>query len=162
MAGGAGLRAAQRLASLLRRGEVDSVAAGRRALRADGYSPPSYATVRRHPELFPRDEETGRYSVSPIDYGERVMDVVTIERRVERDAVVRSSSDASKVGVWANALRNFLVTGDESALAALSDRDVTIRSGRARLETDPGRLEQLADAGELDDFMRNYHAGRRR
>lgn len=161
MARETGLRTAQRLASLLRRGEVDSVAAGRRALRADGYTPPSYATVRKNPGLFVRDE-SGRYSVSSIDYTPRVMDAVTVERGVERDVTIRSSSDASKIGVWSNAVRDFLRSGDETKLAALSERDVTIRSGRARLEIDPGRLEQLADAGELDDFMRNYHTGRRR
>ncbi len=146
----------------MRREGIASVGAGRRALRADGFTPPSYATVRKHPEIFRRDEETGRYRAAPIDYSSRVMDAVTLQRGVERDVTVRSSSDASKIGTWSNAVRDFLQTGDESKLAELSERDVTIRSGRATLQADPDVLQRMADAGELDDFMRNYHEGRRR
>ncbi len=162
MARPSGLRTTQRLASLMRREGIGSVGAGRRALRAEGFTPPSYATVRNHPEIFRRDEEARRYRAAGIDYSARTMDVVTVRRGVERDTSIRSSSDASKIGTWSNAVRAFLVTGDESRLAELSERNVTIRSGRATLQTDPDVLQRLADGGELDDLMRNYHEGRRR
>lgn len=130
-------------------------------MRILGEQPPSYATIKKHREIFVLDDR-GRYQVVAIDYTVRSMDAVTVERGVQRDLAVRSSSDASKIGWWNSAVRDFLQTGDESALAELTERDVTIRSGRAHLETDPNRLQRLADEGELDDFMRNYHEGRRR
>lgn len=161
MARESGLRRVQRLAALMRRDQPSSVASARRWMRLVGETPPSYSTIRRHRELFVRDDR-GRYQVVAVDYTVRHMDVVTVERGVQRDLAVRSSSDASKIGRWNSGLADFLQTGDESQLAELTERDVTIRSGRAHLETDPDRLQRLADSGELDDFMRNYHQGRRR
>ncbi len=146
----------------MRREGIASVGAGRRALRAEGFTPPSYATVRRYEQGIFRRDERDRFVVRGQDFSPRVMDAVTLQRGVERDTQVRSSSDASKVGTWSNAVRAFLQTGDESKLAELSERDVTIRSGRATLQTDPAVLQRMADSGELDDFMRNYHEGRRR
>lgn len=162
MARPSGLRAVQRLVSFMRREGITSVGAGRRALRAEGFTPPSYATVRKHSKGLFRRDERDHYVVTKQDYSPRRMDAVTVQRGVERDVSVRSSSDASKIGTWANAVRAFLQTGDESALAELTERDVTIRSGKAHLETDPAVLQRMADDGELDDFLRNYHEGRRR
>jgi hypothetical protein len=157
-----GLRAVQRLASFMRREEISSVAAGRRALRAEGFTPPSYATVRTYSKGLFRRDERDRYVVTKRDYSPRIMDAVSVRRGVERNVAIRSSNDASKISRWANALRDFLQTGDDSRLAELTEREVTIRSGRAILETDPAVLQRMADAGELDDFLRNYHEGRRR
>ncbi len=156
-----GLRSVQRLAAFMRREGVTGTAGGRRGLRSQGWVPPSYETIAKHPEVFRRDE-AGHYRVRAIDYSPRVMDIVSVERGVARDVVIRSSRDAAKVQRWWTAVQDFAQTGDDSKLAELSERDVSIRSGRTTLQTDLDRLQVALDAGDLDDFMRNYHEGRRR
>ncbi len=83
---------------------------------------------------------------------ERRADVITYQRGIERDHRIGSSTDASKVSRWQNAMGNFLHTGDDTALAQLSEEERTIDRGRSVLVNDPDEIQTLADSGALDQF----------
>lgn len=63
--------------------------------------------------------------------------------------VVRDSRNASLLAEHANAVRAYIETGDEEPLSRLPRTEVRIRGQPRRLETDPARLDRLAQGGEL-------------
>jgi hypothetical protein len=98
-------------------------------------------------------EQRGRTSVlRRTDRIERRMDTITYQRGVELGRSVRTSTDATKVSHWQNALGDYMRTGDEGPLLALSEVDRTIDRGRTVLVNDLDELQALMDSGALDRF----------
>jgi hypothetical protein len=63
--------------------------------------------------------------------------------------VVRDSRTASLLAAHANAVNAYIETGDERPLGQLRRHVIRIRGQPVVLETDPIRLERLAQGGEL-------------
>ena len=103
-------------------------------------------TVRHHAGQALR-RESSRWTATPYDRIERRMVALTPAGPV--DVTVRDSRTASLLGEHANAVATYIETGDEGPLRQLGRREVRIRGQPMRLETDPTRLERLAQGGEL-------------
>jgi hypothetical protein len=133
-----GLSGSATKADVLRIGDVRGTPFSRRSL--DKYGSEAFRPTGRRSVLLASDRI------------QRRADVITYQRGVEFDRVVRSSRDASKVGQWQNAVKAFLTTGEEGPLRDLSERDRTIDGGRSVLVNDPDEIQALADSGALDSF----------
>lgn len=86
----------------------------------------------------------GRTVANPSDRLFRVMNVVTTAGVVE--VPLRSSRQASVVGEHANAVKRFLLTGDETPLRKFTG----VKVGGHELETRPDVLEEQQRTGELE------------
>jgi hypothetical protein len=123
--------------SIQRRDEVSMT-------RAAHEAETSIRTVRKYAgEVLERDT-SGRYRVKSGDRLVRPMRITSTDGTVE--ASVRGSAVASLNARHANAVKQYLNTGDTSVLTPFEGRRV---AGRV-LETDPDRLDELARRGFLD------------
>jgi hypothetical protein len=103
-------------------------------------------TVRRHAGSGFR--KTGaRWTPTPFDRIPRAMTALTPDGPVP--VVVRDSRTASLLAAHANAVNAYIETGDERPLGQLRRHVIRIRGQPVVLETDPIRLERLAQGGEL-------------
>lgn len=65
------------------------------------------------------------------------------------EAEVESETVRSQIGEHHSAIGHYLETGDDSRLAKLRGTEIRVGDERYRLETDPGRIEDIAMAGDL-------------
>lgn len=103
-------------------------------------------TVRRHagPALRPAGR---RWAATPYDRLRR--DMVALTPTGPLEVTTRDSRTARLLGEHLNAVATYVETGNEDPLRALSRTVIRIRGQPVRLETDPQRLERLANGGEL-------------
>jgi hypothetical protein len=92
----------------------------------------------------------GKWVVGDSDRLTRRMVVLTPEGPSLE--IIRSSRDASLLGRYYNALKEYARTGDRSALQEFAGRSVTVRGQKVELITDPETLNNLARAGVLSDI----------
>lgn len=111
-----------------------------RAAREAGTTP---NTVARYAGEHLR-REGGRMVATRSDRLFRVMNAVTTEGVVE--VPLSSSRQASLVGEHANAIKKFLLTGDDAPLRKFAG----VKVGGRELETRPEVLEDLERSGELE------------
>ncbi len=102
--------------------------------------------MRRHAgQAFRRPG--GRWVPTAFDRIPREMTALTPAGPVE--ITVRDSRTASLLAEHANAVRTYRDFGDEEPLGKLRRRVIRIRGQPVVLETDPVRLDRLAEGGEL-------------
>ena len=90
----------------------------------------------------------GEYAAKPFDRLLRVLRVLT--REGQREVATRDSRLASLVAEHANAVQQYLQTGDDSALRKLKRRTITDASGkRVRLLLDLEQIDLLGSGGLL-------------
>lgn len=92
----------------------------------------------------------GQWQANAFDRLPRRVDATTTDGVVS--LTVRDSRTASLISQHANAVNTYLRTGDASGLQPFRGKHFTVDSQRYTLETDPNRLEELEDAGDLDDL----------
>ncbi|MEX0764223.1 MAG: hypothetical protein WEC35_07635 [Nitrosopumilaceae archaeon] len=79
------------------------------------------------------------------------------ENGSEFPIVVTNSKDASNIGKYFNAKRNFLETGDASELKKFSKIKIKDADGNVhRFETNPNRIYEIEDRKEGDEFFEIY------
>lgn len=66
--------------------------------------------------------------------------------------VIHSSKDASLLGRYYNALKEYVRSGDRSVLQEFAGKTITVRGQKVALVTDPETLNNLARAGVLSDI----------
>lgn len=103
-------------------------------------------TVRRYAGQALR-KQGGRWRPTPYDRIPREMTAVTPVGPVP--VTVRDSRTASLLAEHANAVAKYIELGDEEPLGRLRRRVVRIRGQPVVLETNPARLDRLAQGGEL-------------
>jgi hypothetical protein len=134
--------------AILRVGEYEA------SLPKSPYRPFSRASLYKYGgpafRKVPRGQRTDR-RLRGSDSIPRRIDVFSNQRWVEIGSIVRSSSDASKAGRHAHAMRSLLVSGNPNKLLGLSEADRTLSDGRV-LVGDPEDVQRAADEGRLDDF----------
>jgi hypothetical protein len=91
--------------------------------------------------------EGRRYLPRPFDRIPRRMTAITTNG--PRELVVRDSRTASLLAAHANAVRTYVETGDEKPLRKLRRRRIRVDGEDIDLETDPVRLDRLAEGAEL-------------
>jgi len=95
-----------------------------------------------------RKTANGQYKAKPTDRLLRVLRVLTLDGL--REVATRDSRLATLVGEHANAVQNYLQTGDDSALRKLKRRTITDASGkRVRLLMDLEEINRRGSAGVL-------------
>lgn len=93
----------------------------------------------------------GRYLVKPRDRLERRMRLY--DARGSFHIVVGSSTNATRIGAYHNALRSFLETGDRTKLQRFSGTYVLDVEGRRHhFVTAPASIRRLARAGQVGGF----------
>ena len=103
-------------------------------------------TVRRH--VRGQFRKVGaRWIASPYDRIPRAMTALTPGGPVA--VMAGDSRTASLLAEHANAVAKYIALGDEEPLARLRRHVVRIRGHPVVLETDPARLDRLAQGGEL-------------
>jgi hypothetical protein len=104
-------------------------------------------TVRKYASSALVREETG-YRTRPSDRLVREMRLPTSQGG--RSVSVRGSRDASLVGEYWNAVRQYLQTGDDSGLEDFEGKSITDSSGETwELLTDRSQLRRMGNAGVL-------------
>ena len=84
----------------------------------------------------------------PVDRLTRVMQAITTVG--VRDVAPANSQTASTIAAHANAVREYLNTGHTGQLRSFRGSTFRVEKRGFMLETNPRRLDELADAGELD------------
>lgn len=100
---------------------------------------------RKFGQAFRR--EGRRYQTRPYDRIPRRMTLLTSTG--PQEVVVRDSRTASLLAHHANAVRTYIETGDERPLHKLRRRRIRVNGEDIDLETDPVRLDRLAEGAEL-------------
>ena len=124
----------------LRRGGTTLTDAARRA----GTTP---ASVKRYAaDALLKDK--GAYRARARDRALREMSILTLKGR--ESVWVRSSTDASLLGKYSDAVRHYSLTGDDSRLRPFRGRSIIDAYGlRWDFLTDKRELKRLGNAGEL-------------
>ena len=95
-----------------------------------------------------RKGTNGRYKAKASDHLLRVMVIPT--QKGSREVATRDSREANRIAEYSNAVRDYLQTGDDTALRKLPRKTVTDASGkRIRLMMDLSDLDRLGSAGVL-------------
>lgn len=88
----------------------------------------------------------GEWVTKPRDQLERQM--LFYDRKGSYAVTVRSSTSASRIGEYHNAVRRFLETGDDSRIRPFEGKSIVDARGRRhRFLTDPDAIRRLARAG---------------
>jgi hypothetical protein len=119
------------------------------AAREVGISPAS-AIHYAHGAIY---EVGGRYRVRPHDTLRR--DLVFYDSEGQITVETHSSETASDIGRYHNAVREYLIYGDDTALLEFEGKSVIADGGKYRYITDRRTLNRLARAGELN-FLEIY------
>jgi len=132
--------------ALMRRYDLDLTA----AIRAHNHANPPERISREAARKYVGSALTaqkGKLVAKPYDRLLRVMHFPTPTGAIELE--VRDSRSASRLAAYNNAVKTFLLTGDETPLRQFRGKD--IRSGKRSYPfiTDPATLEHLGNAGEL-------------
>jgi hypothetical protein len=90
---------------------------------------------------------SGRLDAKRIDKLRRNLRFFTDAGQVE--IVVSNSRDARRIALYHNALRRFLVSGDDSRLKKFAGKSVRADGGSYRFVTDHRAINRLARAGEI-------------
>ena len=103
-------------------------------------------TIRRY-AADALEIRSGRFAVQPIDHIARELQFLGPEGL--EIIKVRNSRDATRIAKYSNALRNYLMTGDDTQLREF--RGKTLRAHRKIHEfvTDERIIQRLARAGEI-------------
>ncbi len=129
------------------------------AAKAEGTHP---RTVRRYAgTALMRTGLRGLFRAKASDRIARALNFPT--PRGQQVIVVRSSSTASAIGEYLNAVRKYLNTGNMSALARFRRKSFRTADGvRHEFITDQASLDKLADAGVLaiQGLYRAVHGSR--
>jgi hypothetical protein len=114
----------------------------------------SVKTVKTHVRSAIRKSH-GRWKPKKTDGIERAM--VINERGRSKTILVSDSAQASMIGKYHNAVKQFLETGDESLLWPFKKIRIVDSSGKKhKLETDPQKLYDIDDAKENSEFYDIY------
>ncbi len=97
----------------------------------------------------------GRWASQPRDRLERRM--LMYDPSGSYHVAVRSSTTATRIGEYHNAVRRFVETGDDSKLRSFAGNYVVDVEGRRQyFLTDPGDIRRLARAGQVRGFDNIY------
>ena len=109
-------------------------------------------TIRRYADPTLRIR-SGRLDVAPTD--KIVRELRFLDAKGQIEITVRNSRDASRVARYSNAVRRYVIFGDDGQLQKFKGK--SIRAGGKSFEfvTDPVLLNRLARAGEIS-FMDIY------
>jgi hypothetical protein len=103
-------------------------------------------TVRRHVGSA-LEKHGNRYRVKRWDRLTRELDL--LDERGRFTVVTRSSNQASTIGTYHNAVRAYVIRGDDSALRLFDGKSIRIDGKDYPFLTDRKTLDRLARAGEL-------------
>jgi hypothetical protein len=123
-----------------------------RAARAEHVSP---ATARKYLGSTIYETKRGEVRARAADRLVRELPFLTPEGRIERVAVRGTGRDASAVGKYWAAVKEYAETGDDRALRSLRRKTFVDATGRRRMfNIDRDTLRRLAGRGRLsfDDF----------
>ena len=96
-----------------------------------------------------------RWRARKTDSIERGM--IIYERGRIRSIIVTNSKDASTIGEYFNAVRDFLQSGNSSVLARFKKVRITDSKGKKhRLETNPDKIREIEDSKENPEFFEIY------
>jgi hypothetical protein len=123
-----------------------------RASREAGVSPSS---VLKHASLA-IERRGGRYVARRADRLPRELLFYDAKGRIK--LLTRSSKTASDIGRYHNAVRKYLVEGNDSGLRDFEGKAIVVEGGRLPFITDRRTLNRLARAGELN-FLEIYQTG---
>lgn len=104
-------------------------------------------TVRKYVGSAVGPKQKGRYTTKAYDRLTRPMRFLTPEGLIELR--IRSSTSASRIGEYWNAIDRYLRTGRLDAVNRFRGKVVRLRGVAYPFVTDPRTLDRLANAGEV-------------
>jgi hypothetical protein len=115
----------------------------------------SVSTIRRYASNV-LTKSAGRYTVKTSDRLRR--DLAFYDSRGQFTLTTHSSRQASTIAKYHNAVRAYLIYGDDSALSEFEGQSITVHGKPYPFLTDRRSLNRLARAGELH-FLDIYSNG---
>ena len=103
-------------------------------------------TIRRYAKPTLRIR-SGRLDVAPTD--RIVRELRFLDSKGQIEITVRNSRDASRVARYSNAVRRYVIFGDDSQLQKFKGKSIKIGGQSLEFVTDPVLLNRLARAGEI-------------
>ncbi len=86
-------------------------------------------------------------------------EMIIYEKGIIKSIIVRNSKDASLIGKYHNAVKQFLVTGDIKLLKPFKRKVIIDANGKKhKLETDPDTLFEVAEMWEDEEFYEIYRS----
>lgn len=100
-------------------------------------------------------KKSGKWFPKTRDVIERAMKIY--ENGEIKTIIVTNSDDASLIGEYYNAVRNYLYTGDSSYLKPFKKKTIIDAYGnKHRLETNPKKVRDIEEAKEDSEFFEVY------